>query len=232
MKVCWNYISNHRTEGEVIYMKKEKLKIGNTYYMSSCSRHSVKLVVLLKIVDSKHVLLRDKKGREFTTNVSKLHTTPDKAVDGRRRKEAVKREMNKQKEHMIRKEKESLVAKPIQKRVRELRKKAFATIENNVYVIKGYVKELRFDTLDELVSWLDSELEQWKKFKSEILLKQYKILKVDDDNGGYSYFYKLGFDFAHRELGCRKFEGDISEFAEEQILDGKEIPDIKVIIRD
>lgn len=213
-------------------MKVEKLKIGNIYFLSSCSRHSVKLVVLLEIVDSKHVLLRDKKGREFTSNVSKLHTTPDKAVDGRRRKEVAKREMNKQKAHMIQKEKESLIAKPIQKKVKELCKKAFATIENDVYVIKGYEKDLCFATLEELLTWLDSELEQWKRLKSEILLKQYRILKKDNHNGGYDYFYKLGFDFAHRELGCRRFEGDVSEFAKEQILDSKEISNIKIIVRE
>ena len=212
-------------------MKTEKLKIGKTYYMSSRSRHSFKVVVLLGIVDSKHVLLLDKKGREFTTNVSKLHTTVVKAIDGRRRKETAVREMNKQKVRMIQKEKESLVAKTIQKKVKELRKKAFATIENDVYVIKGYTKDLSFTTLKELVSWLDSELEQWKQFKNDVLSKQYRILRVDN-NGGYDYFYKLGFDFANREIRCRKFEGDISEFENEQILDNKQVLDMKIVVRE
>lgn len=74
-------------------MKIDKLKIGQIYYLSSCSRHSYKKVTLLEIVDSEHVLLRDKKNRIFIGRNSRLHKTPDKAVDGLKHREAIRREM-------------------------------------------------------------------------------------------------------------------------------------------
>lgn len=78
-------------------MKVEKLKIGQIYYMSSCSMHSYKKVTLLEIIDSKHVLLKDRKNRTFIGKNARLYKTPDKAVVGRKRQEALRRQMNKEK---------------------------------------------------------------------------------------------------------------------------------------
>ncbi len=206
-------------------MKISRLKVGDTYYMSSCSMHSYKKVTLLEIIDLKHVKLMDKKKKVFITNVSKLHKTPDKAVEGLRHQEAIRREMKKQKNRMVQKEKESLVTKSIQKKVKQLRSKAFATIENDTYVIKGYVKNLKFNTLDEMVAWIDTELELYTKFKKEILSKGYRLLKIKFENGTCSYFYKLCLNFSNRTISCRGFKGDIEEFATEQILDWNYIYD-------
>lgn len=75
-------------------MKIEKLKIGQVYYMSSCSMHSYRTVTLLEIIDSKHVLLKDRKNRTFIGKSSRLHKTPDKAVVGLKHQEAIRRQMN------------------------------------------------------------------------------------------------------------------------------------------
>lgn len=216
-------------------MKVNGLKIGNIYYLSSCKRNSVKLVTLLEIIDSKHVKLMDKKNRVFTTNVSKLHTTPDKAVDGRKRKMSAMREMKRQRESMIRKEKESLVAKSIQKKIKKLKSKSYATIENNVYVIIGYTRDLKFNSLDEMVAWIDAELELYTRFKEEIILKGYRLLKVDNEDGTCDYFHKLSFDFQNRTIGCRKYEGNLEDFEKEQILEWKYVFDtyqMKMFIRE
>ena len=224
------------TEGEVLNMKINKLKIGNTYYLPvKYQPTNYTSGVLVEIINAKRVVLRNKKGNLFACSTEILHKTPDKAVRGRKAQERVRHEMNMQKECLIQKEKESLVAKSIQKKVKELRKKAYATIENDVCVIKGYIKDLSFNTLEEMESWIDCELESYTRFKEEILFKGYKLLRVNDGYGACGYFNKLFLDYPHRTVGCRRFEGNTREYKEEQILDWDYISaiyDMKLLIRE
>lgn len=73
-------------------MKIEKLVIGNTYYIPH-GTWNYKKSKLIKILDSKNVLLSDSNERMFRCPINKLHTVPYKAVKGYKARERVKQQM-------------------------------------------------------------------------------------------------------------------------------------------
>ena len=130
-------------------MKIEKLRIGKTYYLPQrgCPT-SYTSGVLIEIVSKNKVTLRNKKGELFSCSTNKLHKSPDKAVRGRKAQERVRHEINVKKQ----KERESLIDKEIQTKVKKLGHSTYATIEQNKYVVAGYkgVPQPRFDMSLEL----------------------------------------------------------------------------------
>jgi len=72
-------------------MKVEKLIIGNTYYIPH-GTWNYKKGVLIGILDSKGVLLKDTKNKVFRCSVNKLHSMPYKAVKGYKARERVKQQ--------------------------------------------------------------------------------------------------------------------------------------------
>lgn len=127
------------------YMKVEKLVIGNTYYITLGNKaHNFKVCTLLEIVGKNSVMLKDKKGKCFRCSANRLHKSADKAVMGSKSKERAMQYMNEKRQ----KETESLVDKNIQNKVKQLGHSAYATMEKNKYIVRGYKITKSFNTLD------------------------------------------------------------------------------------
>lgn len=210
----------------------KNLEIGKTYYKPN-GTWNYKAGVLIRVLDNnKSVLLKDKKGKIFRTSISKLQEVPYKAVRGFKARERVKRETEQREKQ---KAMESLVPQSVQKKVKQLKRKnkAFATIENEKYVVKGYRNDLKFDTLQELETWVNLELDASVKFRQDILSQNYKFMKAKNEHGEYDYFEKLEFLFPHREIKCKVYYGGKEEILENRTLDKDVLcPDMKLVIRE
>ena len=210
-------------------MKIEKLKIGNTYYLPvrGCPT-SYTYGVLVEIVSKNQIILENKRGNRFSCNTNKLHKSPDKAVRGRKAQERVRHEMNVKKQ----KDRENLVDKGIQDKIKKLGHSTFATIEQNKYMVIGYkgLPQLRFDTLEELDKWADDELIKLEARRDEIRSKGYKYLKIVGKNGQVTYYHQLNFIFSKFKIRCKSFKGDISEIPENELLNRDDVPEMKIEI--
>ena len=210
-------------------MKIEKLRIGKTYYLPQrgCPT-SYTSGVLVEIVSKNKVILENKKGNRFSCNTNKLHKSPDKAVRGRKAQERVRHEMNVKKQ----KERENLVDKGVQDKIKKLGHSTFATIEQNKYMVIGYkgVSQPRFDTLEELDKWADDELIKLEAYREEIRSKGYKYLKIVGKNGQVTYYHQLNFIFSKFKIRCKSFKGDISEIPENELLNRDDVPEMKIEI--
>ena len=157
-------------------MKIEKLRIGKTYYLPQrgCPT-SYTSGVLVEIVSKNKVILENKKGNRFSCNTNKLHKSPDKAVRGRKAQERVRHEMNVKKQ----KDRENLVDKGVQDKIKKLGHSTFATIEQNKYMVVGYkgVPQPRFDTLEELDKWADDELIKLIATLGSAIIAEHKFSK-------------------------------------------------------
>lgn len=213
-------------------MKVTNLKIGKTYYMPvKYQPTNYTSGVLLKILDGNKVLMQDKKGNTFRSNAEKLHNSPDKAVRGKKAQDRVRREMKAKIEHKKQKQRESLIPKSLQQQIKKLKKGIFGTIENNMYVIKGYSPSLEFQTLEKMQEWVEQETKEYQHFKEVVISPQYKYLRDVDENGNYLFYTKMSFDFPHRKMRCKNFVGDIGIITEEKTLDRKLIPDnIEIVV--
>ena len=210
-------------------MKIEKLKIGNTYYLPQrgCPT-SYTSGVLVEIVNKNKVILRNKKGQLFSCSTNKLHKSPDKAVRGRKAQERVRHEINVKKQ----KDRESLVDKDIQAKVKKLGHSTFATIEQNKYMVIGYkgVPQPRFNSLEDLEKWTDDELVKLEARREEIRSKGYKYLKIKGKDGKITYYHHLNFIFTKFKIRCKSFKGDISEIPENELLNRDDVPELKIEI--
>ena len=210
-------------------MKIEKLRIGKTYYLPQrgCPT-SYTSGVLIEIVSKNQVILENKKGNRFSCNTNKLHKSPDKAVRGRKAQERVRHEMNVKKQ----KDRENLVDKGVQDKIKKLGHSTFATIEQNKYMVIGYkgVSQPRFDTLEELDKWADDELIKLEAYREEIRSKGYKYLKIVGKNGQVTYYHQLNFIFSKFKIRCKSFKGDISEIPENELLNRDDVPEMKIEI--
>ena len=210
-------------------MKIEKLRIGKTYYLPQrgCPT-SYTSGVLIEIVSKNKVILENKKGNRFSCNTNKLHKSPDKAVRGRKAQERVRHEMNVKKQ----KDRENLVDKGVQDKIKKLGHSTFATIEQNKYMVIGYkgVSQPRFDTLEELDKWADDELIKLEAYREEIRSKGYKYLKIVGKNGQVTYYHQLNFIFSKFKIRCKSFKGDISEIPENELLNRDDVPEMKIEI--
>lgn len=210
-------------------MKIEKLRIGKTYYFPQrgCPTNYAS-GVLVEIVSKNKVILENKKGNRFSCNTNKLHKSPDKAVRGRKAQERVRREMNVLKQ----KERESLVDKKVQDKIKKLGHSTFATIEQNKYMVIGYkgLPQPRFDTLEELDKWADDELIKLEARREEIRSKGYKYLKIEGKDGKIAYYQNLNFIFTKFKIRCKSFKGDISEIPENELLNRDDVPEMKIEI--
>ena len=210
-------------------LKVEKLVIGKTYYIPQrgCPTNYAS-GVLVEIVSKNKVILENKKGNRFSCNTNKLHKAPDKAVRGRKAQERVRREMN----ELKRKERENLVDKEIQAKIKKLGHSTYATIDQNKYVVIGYkgLPQPRFSTLEELEKWADNELIKLEVRREEIRSKGYKYLKIEGKNGQVSYYQNLNFIFTKFEIRCKNFKGNISEIQEDKILNRSDVPEMKINI--
>lgn len=72
-------------------MKIENLKIGKTYYMPTTGFYTCG--ELIKITKDKKAVLKNKKGELITVSPNKLHNRADKAVVGKRQKDAARHAM-------------------------------------------------------------------------------------------------------------------------------------------
>lgn len=210
-------------------MKIEKLRIGKTYYLPQrgCPT-SYTSGVLVEIVSKNKVILENKKGNRFSCNTNKLHKSPDKAVRGRKAQERVRHEMNVKKQ----KDRENLVDKEVQDKIKKLGHSTFATIEQNKYMVIEYkgLPQLRFDTLEELDKWADDELIKLEAYREEIRSKGYKYLKIVGKNGQVTYYHQLNFIFTKFKIRCKSFKGDISEIPENELLNRDDVPEMKIEI--
>ena len=210
-------------------MKIEKLRIGKTYYLPQrgCPT-SYTSGVLVEIVSKNKVILENKKGNRFSCNTNKLHKSPDKAVRGRKAQERVRHEINVKKQN----DRENLVDKGVQDKIKKLGHSTFATIEQNKYMVIGYkgVSQPRFDTLEELDKWADDELIKLEAYREEIRSKGYKYLKIVGKNGQVTYYHQLNFIFSKFKIRCKSFKGDISEIPENELLNRDDVPEMKIEI--
>lgn len=210
-------------------MKIEKLRIGKTYYLPQrgCPT-SYTSGVLVEIVSKNKVILENKKGNRFSCNTNKLHKSPDKAVRGRKAQERVRHEMNVKKQ----KDRENLVDKGVQDKIKKLGHSTFATIEQNKYMVVGYkgVPQPRFDTLEELDKWADDELIKLEARRDEIRSKGYNYLKIEGKDGKITYYQNLNFIFTKFKIRCKSFKGDISEIPENELLNRNDVPEMKIEI--
>ena len=132
---------------------------------------------------------------------------------------------------MEQKQKESLVDKEVQKKVKKLGHSTYATIQHGKYVVNGYRgNQPRFDTLEELRIWADNEWEKWKQRIEEICSKGYKYLKIEDKNGQASYYTHLNFIFSKFIIRCKVFHGDINDIPQNIILNRNDVPEMKINI--
>ena len=161
-------------------------------------------------------------------NTNKLHKSPDKAVRGRKAQERVRHEMNVKKQ----KDRENLVDKGVQDKIKKLGHSTFATIEQNKYMVIGYkgLPQPRFDTLEELDKWADDELIKLEAYREEIRSKGYKYLKIVGKNGQVTYYHQLNFIFSKFKIRCKSFKGDISEIPENELLNRDDVPEMKIEI--
>ena len=210
-------------------MKIEKLRIGKTYYFPQrgCPTNYAS-GVLVEIVSKNKVILENKKGNRFSCNTNKLHKSPDKAVRGRKAQERVRHEINVKKQ----KDRENLVDKGVQDKIKKLGHSTFATIEQNKYMVIGYkgVSQPRFDTLEELDKWADDQLIKLEAYREEIRSKGYKYLKIVGKNGQVTYYHQLNFIFSKFKIRCKSFKGDISEIPENELLNRDDVPEMKIEI--
>lgn len=176
--------------------------------------------------DKKRVLLEHKSGKIFRCSINKLHTVPYKAVAGYKARERVKREMKEAEQR----ERENLVDKNVQKKVKKLGHSIYATKEKDKYIVIGYsgLSQPRFDKLEELEKWADDELIKLEARREEIRSKGYKYLKIDDENGQVSYCKKLIFKFTKFEICCKKFKENISKISEDKMLNRNDVPEINI----
>lgn len=203
-----------------------KLKIGEIYYIPN-GTWGYKKVTLIEILDSKGVLVSDKKNKKFRVSISKLQKTPDKAVSGFKARQRVKHQMN----EMEQKRKESLVDKEVQKKVKKLGHSTYATVQSEKYVVNGYKgSQPRFDTLEELDKWADDELIKLEDRREEIRSKGYKYLKIEGKDGTVAYYQNLNFIFTKFKIRCKSFKGDISEIPENELLNKDDVPEMKIEI--
>ena len=95
--------------GEIwrIYLKVEKLVIGNTYYIPHGTWNYKKGVLIRILDDKKKVLLEGKGEKLFYCSINKLHTVPYKAVAGYKARERVKQQMKEMEKRKQEKEKKS-----------------------------------------------------------------------------------------------------------------------------
>lgn len=210
-------------------MKIEKLRIGKTYYLPQRGYPTNYMSgVLVEIVSKNKVILENKKGNRFSCNKNKLHKSPDKAVRGRKAQERVRHEINVKKQ----KDRESLIDKDIQTKVKKLGHSTYATINQNIYVVIGYkgVPQPRFNTLEELDKWADDELVKLEARREEIRSKRYKYLKIEGKDGQVTYYHHLNFIFTKFKIRCKSFKGDISEIPENELLNRDDVPELKIEI--
>lgn len=210
-----------------IKLKVEKLVVGNTYYVPS-GTWNYKKGVLIRILSNKKVLLEGKNGKMFQCSINKLHTVPYKAVAGYKARERVKQEMKDAEQR----DRENLVDKNVQKKVKKLGHSIYATKEKDKYIVIGYsgLPQPRFNTLDELDKWADGEMIKLEVRREEIRSKGYKYLKIEDKNGQASYYQNLNFIFTKFEIRCKNFKGNISEIPENKILNRNDVPEMKINI--
>lgn len=196
-------------------MKIEKLKIGKTYYLPQrgCPTNYTS-GVLVEIVSKNKVTLRNKKGNLFSCSTEKLHKSPDKAVRGRKAQERVRHEMNVKKQ----KERESLVDKEIQSKVKKLGRSVYSTVENGKYVIRGLERNQYFPTLEELDEYVEIELKKFEAYKTEIRSRGYKYLCVPCKDGHNEYYTIISISFNKFEINCKHFKGNIKDISEDKIL--------------
>lgn len=196
-------------------MKIEKLKIGNTYYLPQrgCPTNYT-YGVLVEIVSKNTVILENKKGKRFSCNVYKLHKSPDKAVRGRKAQERVRREINESKQR----EREKLVDKKVQGKVKKLGRSVYATMEKEKYVVRGYKGNKTFTTLEELNNYVDNELKEFKAYQNDIKSRGYKYLCVSCKDGHSEYYTILSISFAKFQISCKHFKGNIEDIMKDKIL--------------
>lgn len=206
-------------------MKIEKLVVGNTYYIPH-GTWDYKKGVLIRILNNKKVLLEDKSGKVFQCSADRLHTVPYKAVAGYKARERVKQQMK----VIEQRDKENLVDKNVQKKVKKLGHSIYATMEKDKYIVIGYsgLPQPRFSTLEELDKWADDELIKLEVRREEIRSKGYKYLKIEDKNGKANYYQNLNFIFTKFEIRCKNFKGNIGEIPDDKILNRNDIPEMKI----
>lgn len=90
---------------EDIYLKVEKLVIGNTYYIPHGTWNYKKGVLIRILDDKKKVLLQGKGEKLFYCSINKLHTVPYKAVAGYKARERIKQQMKEMEKRKQEKEK-------------------------------------------------------------------------------------------------------------------------------
>ncbi len=136
-------------------MKTDNLTIGRKYYISIGNKQrNFKIGTLVEIVNKSSVILEDKKGNRFKCSTNRLYKTADKAVMTRKAKERARQYMNEEK----RKKAESLVDKNIQNRIKKLGHSAYATMEKNKYIVRGYEQTVALNNFYELYNWVNMEL--------------------------------------------------------------------------
>lgn len=196
-------------------MKIEKLKIGNTYYLPArgCPTNYTS-GVLVEIVSKNKVILEHKKGNRFSCNTNKLHKSPDKAVRGRKAQDRVRREMNELKQ----KERESLVDKEVQNKIKKLGRSVYATIENKKYIVRGYKETKTFTTLEELNDYAENELKEFEAYQKEIQSKEYKYLCVPCKDGHNEYYTIISISFSKFQIDCKHFKGNKEDIMEDKVL--------------
>lgn len=208
-------------------MKVENLKIGKTYYMPTTGFYTCG--ELIKITKDKKAVLKNKKGELITVSPNKLHNRADKAVVGKRQKDAARHAMKAKKQ----KERESLVDTEIQKKVKRLGHSTYATKEYGKYVVNGWrLGQERFDTLAELEKWADIEYEKLQCRREKIRSKGYKYLKTTNKKSGESTYYRcIGFAFPKFIIRCKEFRGDYNNIPENLVLKREEVPEMKIDIQ-
>ena len=219
-----NFSQNGR---KYIYMKIENLKIGNTYYLPARYQpHNYTYGVLIEIVSKKKVILENKRGQRFSCSTDKLHKSPDKAVVGRKAQERARHQMKK----MEQREREKLVDKNVQNKIKKLGHSTYAAIEHKKFIVVGYNGSPRFNTLEELEIWADAELEKLSKRIELINAKDYKFLRVVGKNEKVQYYKIINITFKKFEIHCKQFNGDNIEIKEENVLDRTEVSDMKMVV--
>lgn len=182
--------------------------------------------MFIRILNNKKVLLEGKNKKLFQCSINKLHKVPYKAVAGYKARERVKQQMNEQKQ----KEKESLVDKNVQKKVKQLGHSVYATMENDKYVVRGYKQTVSFNTLEELDSWVDVELIKVETTKNRILANGYKHLYVTCKDGHKEYYTIINISFVKYEISCKHFKGNIEDIIYEKLLDREDVKEFRLKI--
>jgi len=208
-------------------LKVEKLVIGNTYYITLGNKaRNFKVCTLVEIVGKKSVILKDKKGNCFRCSANRLHKSADKAVMGRKSKERAIQYMNEERQ----KKAERLVDKNIQNKIKQLGYSAYATMERDKYIVKGYEETKSFNTLGELENWADIQLAQYEATKERIIEKGYKHLCVTCKDGHKEYYTIINISFRKFEIFCKHFKGNIEDINEDKLLKREDVTGLRLKI--